>query len=76
VSRFLRALPSWYEVELYNFNPNSIAQAAIFVTVCEGYLGIPPHWNLWLHLFKVEHFTKAAKGGGSRKMVRASGCTL
>jgi hypothetical protein len=75
-SRFLRALPSWYEVELYNFNPNSIAQAAIFITICEGYLGIPPHWNLWLHLFKVEHFTKAAEGGGSGKMVRAGGCTL
>jgi hypothetical protein len=43
VSRFLRTLPSWYEVELHNFNPNSILQAAIFVAVCEGYLGIPPH---------------------------------
>jgi hypothetical protein len=75
-SRFLRALPSWYEVELHNFNPNSIAQAAIFATVCEGYLGIPPHWNLWLHLFKAEHFTKAAEGGGSWKMVRVGDCTL
>jgi hypothetical protein len=45
-SQFLRALPFWYEVELHNFNPNSIAQAAIFAAVCEGYLGIPPHWNL------------------------------
>jgi hypothetical protein len=41
-SRFLWVLPSWYEVELYNFNPNSISQAAIFVAICEGYLGIPP----------------------------------
>jgi hypothetical protein len=39
-------------------------------------LGIPPHWNLWLHLFKAEHFTKATNGGGSQKMVRAGGCTL
>jgi hypothetical protein len=23
-SQFLLALPSWYEVELHNFNPNSI----------------------------------------------------
>jgi hypothetical protein len=42
-SRFLWALPVWYEVELYNFNPNSILQAAIFAAVCERYLGIPPH---------------------------------
>ena len=43
VDRFIRALPHYYGVELHNFNPNSIAQAAIFVAVCEGYLGIAPH---------------------------------
>jgi hypothetical protein len=37
-SRFLQALPIWYEVELHNFNPNSI-----FTAVSEGYLGIPPY---------------------------------
>jgi len=41
--RFMRALPHYYGVELHNFNPNSIAQAAIFVAVCKGYLGIAPH---------------------------------
>jgi hypothetical protein len=45
-SQFLRVLLVWYEVELHNFNPNSISQAAIFAVVYEGYLGIPPHWNL------------------------------
>jgi hypothetical protein len=45
-SQFLWALPTWYEVELHNFNPNSISQEAIFITMCEGYLGIPPRWNL------------------------------
>jgi hypothetical protein len=30
VSRFMRALLHHYGVELHNFNPNSIAQAAIF----------------------------------------------
>jgi hypothetical protein len=51
-SQSLRALPVWYEVELHNFNPNSISQAAIFAAICKGYLGISPHWNLWLYLFK------------------------
>jgi hypothetical protein len=41
-SRFMRALPHYYGVELHNFNPNSIAQAAIFVAVCEGFLGLTP----------------------------------
>jgi hypothetical protein len=38
-SRFMRALLHYYRVELHNFNPNSIAQAAIFTAVCEGFFG-------------------------------------
>jgi hypothetical protein len=45
-SRFMQALPHYYGVELHNFNSNSITQAAIFVAVCEGFLGIDPHWDL------------------------------
>ena len=76
VDRFMRALPHYYGVELHNFNPNSIVQAAIFVAVCEGYLGIAPHWELWLHLFRVGHTTKPTGTSGMRKAVRAGGCTL
>jgi hypothetical protein len=44
-------------VEHHNFNPNFIIEAAIFTTVCEGYLGIEPHWDLWLHLFWAKAFS-------------------
>jgi len=74
--RFRWALPQYYGVELLNFNPNSIAQAAIFVAVCEGYLGIAPHWELWLHLFRTGHTTKPMGTMGMRKAMRAGGCTL
>ena len=74
--RFMRALPHYYGVELHNFNSNSIAQVAIFVAVCEGYLGIAPHWELWLHLFRAGHTTKPTGTAGMRKLVRASGYTL
>ena len=74
--RFMRALPHYYGVELHNFNPNSIAQAAIFVAVCEGYLGIAPHWELWLHLFRAGHTTKPTGTAGTRKTTRVGGCTL
>src|SRR6185312_5791567 len=47
VSRFMRALCGHYGAELHNFGPNSILQAAVFVAVCEGYLGIEAHWDLW-----------------------------
>jgi hypothetical protein len=40
VGRFMRAILHNYGVELHNLSPNSISQAAIFVAVCEGYLGI------------------------------------
>ncbi|XP_066395227.1 uncharacterized protein [Miscanthus floridulus] len=72
----MRALPHYYGVELHNFSPNSIAQAAIFVAVCEGYLGIAPHWELWLHLFRATFTTKPGGTRGARKVTRASGCTL
>jgi hypothetical protein len=39
-------LPHYYGVELHNFNPNSIALAAIFAAVCEGYLKIDHHRDL------------------------------
>jgi hypothetical protein len=35
-----------------------------------------PHWKLWLHLFKVEHFTKKAGERGVRWAVHAGSCTL
>jgi hypothetical protein len=39
-SRFLRGLCYHYGVELHNFTPNAISQAATFVGVCEGFLGM------------------------------------
>jgi hypothetical protein len=53
-SRFMRGLCYHYGVELHNFTPNAISQAATFVGVCEGFLGIPVNWDLWVHLFHAE----------------------
>jgi hypothetical protein len=50
--RFMRALCHHYGVELHNFAPNTISQAATFVGVCKGFLGIPVNWDLWVHLFR------------------------
>ena len=58
VSRFMRALCEHYGAELHNFGPNSISQAAVFIAVCEGYLGIEAHWDLWIHLFRGELFVE------------------
>ena len=72
--RLIRAILHYYVVELHNLNPNSVMQAAVFAMVCEGFLGVPPHWNLWLHLFKVEMSSR--NEGGEKRPLRVSGCTL
>jgi hypothetical protein len=56
-SRFMRGLCYHYGVELHNFASNAISQAATFVGVCEGFLGIPANWDLWVHLFRAELHT-------------------
>jgi hypothetical protein len=33
-------------VELHNFTPNAMSQEAMFIGVCEGFLGIPANRDL------------------------------
>ena len=75
-SRFMRAILHNYGVELHNLSPNSISQVAIFVAVCEGYLGIAPHWDLWTHFFSAELFASPTGERRVRAVVRAGGCIL
>ena len=70
----IQAILQYYWVELHNLNPNSVMQAAVFAMVCEGFLGVPPHWNLWLHIFKAKMSSR--NEGGEKRPLRAGGCTL
>jgi len=56
-----------------NTSPNAITTAAVFAAVCEGYLGMMPHWDLWLHLYRGELFNAPSGTTGVRKPVWA-GC--
>jgi hypothetical protein len=38
-------------VQLHQLTPNSILHIACFITLCESFLGIDPHWVLWKFLF-------------------------
>jgi hypothetical protein len=53
-SRFMRAHCYHYGVELHNFAPNAISQAAMFVDVCEGFLGIT-------------HYRRRSRGPAARR---------
>lgn len=71
--KFMWALVHHYGIKLQHFSSNASSNATIFVAVCEGYLGMRPHWELWLHLFKGKLFEAPAGDRGVRKTVRA-GC--
>jgi hypothetical protein len=43
---FLHGLLFVYGVQLHQLMPNSILHIACFVTLCESFLGIEPHWIL------------------------------
>jgi hypothetical protein len=40
-------------VQLHQLTPNSILHIACFITLCESFLGIDPHWVLWKFLFRL-----------------------
>jgi hypothetical protein len=63
-------------VELYNFAPNAISKAATFIGVCEGYLGIPVNWDLWIDLFRAELFMQQTSEQRTRRAVRVGGMSL
>jgi hypothetical protein len=75
-SRFMRGLCYHYGVELHNFAPNAISQAATFYGVCEEFLRIPVNWYLWVHPFRAELHTVTTAEMRVRRVVRAGGLTF
>ncbi|KAM0825031.1 hypothetical protein ACQ4PT_069829 [Festuca glaucescens] len=51
VHEFLRGLLFIYGIQLHQLTPNSLLHISIFVTLCECFLGIHPHWGLWKRIF-------------------------
>jgi hypothetical protein len=56
--------------------PNAISQVATFVSVCEGFLGIPANWDLWVHLFRTEQHTLTTPEPQVRRAVRTGSKTI
>jgi hypothetical protein len=64
VHPFLNGLVNYYGISLCNLGPNSILHVSIFIHICEVYLGILPHFDLFCHFFRL----KTIGGTGSRIM--------
>ena len=52
-------------------NPNGIQHIVAFITMCEGYLGIEPHFELWRYFLSI-YLIKKERG---RETLVPMGCT-
>jgi hypothetical protein len=71
---FLRGLLFFYGTQLHQLTPNSILHIACFITLCESFLEINPHWVLWKFLFRLRPSILLAKNpelGGAVVSVRS-----
>jgi hypothetical protein len=44
-------LLQFYVLELHHLAPSGVLHIAAFLTLCEAYMGIEPHFALWNHFF-------------------------
>jgi hypothetical protein len=51
---FFRGLLFYYKMEMVHLIPNSITKVSSFIYFYQAYLGIPPHFLLWRHLFNIK----------------------
>jgi hypothetical protein len=62
---FLRRLLFTYGIQLHDLNPNTILHIVCFITLCECFPGIKPHWALWRRIFIIKHPLHYQTGGFS-----------
>jgi hypothetical protein len=62
---FLRGLLYVYGIQLHDLNPNTVLHLACFITLCECFLGIEPHWALWRRIFIIWRPLQFQTGGFS-----------
>jgi hypothetical protein len=67
--KFLHGLLDHYQIEPIHLNPNSILHIAVFVHLCEVFLGIPLNFPLFKNYFFLKYQLSAA----NRKVVEGIG---
>ena len=70
---FFRGLLFFYGLEVTHLKPNSIAQIVIFIHLCEAFLGIASHFNLWRALYHLWGYPSTARHdvvGGAAFLLR------
>src|SRR5438132_4714020 len=76
-SAFFRGLLHWYGIELVHLNPNLILHIATIIHLCEVFLGVRPHFNLFCYFFIPKPSLKDDKvnvvGGASLQLHQGKG---
>ena len=73
VCDFLRGLLFFWGIQLHHLTPTSILHISIFVHLCEAFLGIYPHFDLFKSLFFLNpypNFSNVATVGGANLELR------
>jgi hypothetical protein len=65
VSPFFRGLLDFYSLNLTHLNPKYVLQIAMFVHLCEAFLGLLPHFALWKYLY----YCRPEMAGGQHQLV-------
>jgi hypothetical protein len=52
--RFLCLLLQFFGLELHHLTPSGVQHIAAFVTLCEAYMGIESHFNMWNYFFHIQ----------------------
>lgn len=78
IQSFLHEVLSYFRSQLRHLRPNGVAHLSCFVTLCEGFVGIPPNWVLFKHIFylkpqMVEKNVKEICGGLGTQAKKSSG---
>jgi hypothetical protein len=63
MNNFFLGLLHHYGIEMQNLNPNSVLQIVVFISLCEGYLGIRSNFALWKYYFCSTIFLKRVRRG-------------
>ena len=66
-SNFFSGLLYYYVIQLHHLTPNFFVHLSIFVQLCEAFMGIEPHFELFCHLFHLKrrpNYTKMDVVGG------------
>jgi hypothetical protein len=52
--RFPCSILQFYGLELHHLSPSWILHILSFMTLCEAYIGIEPHFDLWNYFFPTQ----------------------